>query len=133
MILSRRQTLLGSSAIASTVIALPPQADAQVLPLLITLFPALHILLGLLGGGLTLSAALSTISIAQWVQIGVAILKAAPYEIQLVRSLHEAFDQLISAVLAHGNAAAVPATVQAWLKANAEKAMELQGGISRER
>lgn len=93
---------------------------------------ALLPLLQALAGGASIEAAAAGLSVAQWTSIGLSALSALPSEIQAAQSIHGLLADVIGKVLTAGKAEIASVAVQDWLAANAEKAIQLQPGISSE-
>ena len=90
--------------------------------LLLALVPLLQ---GLLAGpGVT--AALSGLTFAQWVTIGIKALAAGPEVMDMLAALHPAFDKFIEDLARTENPQAAAKSVQQWLAANANAAIAIQ-------
>ena len=88
--------------------------------------PILQIIFTALGAGTPIAAAVSGISIAQWVTLGSGILSAAPGEIEALQVLHPIFANIINAVIKTGEAAVASTVAKDWLTANGDAAIKFQ-------
>lgn len=86
------------------------------------------------GGGASVAAALSAITGAQWVNLGVAALGAAPTELIALGSLSGPLsgliNEVVSKVVAAGEATIASEAAKAWITANGDAAIAHDPGIS---
>ena len=80
-----------------------------------------------------IAAALSQITVLQWIEIGLAVAKAGPEIVALFQKLHPALDVFIQDVIqneknitlaAHG----VHSELQAWMKTNGDEVIRMYPG-----
>lgn len=93
--------------------------------MLLALVPLIQALIG----GATIEAAAAALTGPQWIAIGTAALQEAPEIIEIISGLHGLLADVLTKVIAAGEAIIAPDVATAWLNANATAAMQRQPGI----